>query len=160
MAYRWKSGIVLLFLHGHDLVFNPKTLALLSRKAARSGILLLMSLKNEEVSFQFFSFFFCFCCCCSFGVSALTGAGSWVHAILIRDPLNIPAHIPRGGALATRALYPRGPQDPHLAIALECILALSKFQAKQIENIEKIRRHSVLTHVVITCVTDGVANSW
>ena len=52
MAYRWKSGIVLLFLHGHDLVFDPKTLALLSRKAARSGILLLMSLKNEEVSFQ------------------------------------------------------------------------------------------------------------
>ena len=98
MAYRWKSGIVLLFLHGHDLVFDPKTLALLSRKAARSGILLLMSLKNEEVSFQFFSFFFCFCCCCSFGVSALTGAGSWVHAILIRDPLNIPNPHSKGGA--------------------------------------------------------------
>ena len=60
MAYRWKSGIVLLFLHGHDLVFDPKTLALLSRKAARSGILLLMSSKNEEVSFQIFSFFFVF----------------------------------------------------------------------------------------------------
>ena len=64
MAYRWKSGIVLLFLHGHDLVFDPKTLALLSRKAARSGILLMESGPKEEVSFQtylfFFSFFFVF----------------------------------------------------------------------------------------------------
>lgn len=60
MAYRWKSGIVLLFLHGHDLVFDPKTLALLSRKAARSGILSMESGPKEEVSFQTYLFFLSF----------------------------------------------------------------------------------------------------